>query len=123
MAEITYRELLATIARLVAATNAEAQAAEQRRTRIEAKAREANVVVGRLTELDFDDNTKRDVKTIADNFVGQARGAVAAANAARDLNVGAQDAADTVQKNHGGIHSAVNSASVPPAKREAYNRL
>lgn len=122
MAEITYRELLATIARLVAATNAEAEAAQQRRTRIEAKASEASVVVG-LTELDFDDSTKRDVGTIADNFTGQARGAVAAANAARDLNIGAQDAAETVQKNHGGIHNAVNSAPNAPAKREAYTRL
>ncbi|MET9587098.1 hypothetical protein ABZY10_29220 [Streptomyces sp. NPDC006539] len=123
MAEISYRELLATIARLIAATSAEAQAADQRRARIEAKATESHAVIGRLTELDFDEDTRRDIATIAANFTGQARGAVEAANAARDLNTGAQDAADTVQKNHGGMHSAVQSAPVAPAKNTAYTRL
>ncbi|OEJ36335.1 hypothetical protein [Streptomyces agglomeratus] len=123
MAEISYRELLATIARLVAATNAEAQAAEQRRNRIEAKATETHAVLGKLTELAFDEDTKRDVGVIAANFVGQARGAVTAANAARDLNAGAQDAAATVQRNHGGMHSAVQNAPVAPADRTAYTRL
>lgn len=123
MAEISYRELLATIARLMAATNAEAQAAEQRRARIQAKAADAGYVHGRLVEMDFDASTRRDVETIANNFAGQARGAVIAANAATDLNAGAQAAADTIQKNHGAIHSAISSAPVAPAKREAYTRL
>ncbi|MEU5838595.1 hypothetical protein ABZ820_33685 [Streptomyces diacarni] len=123
MAEISYRELLTVIARLVAATNAEAEAAEQRRVRIQAKASEAGAVGDRLADLEFDTLTRGDVATIAESFVGQARGAVAAATAARDLHTGAQAAADTVQRGHGGYHSAIKSMPVKPAKREAYERL
>lgn len=121
--QITYRELLKIIARLVAATNAEAQTAQQRHARIEAKATEAHNVIGTLADLDFDESTQRDVRTIADNLTGQARGALVSAAAANDLNTGAKDAADTLQKNHGQMHSAVNSAPVAPAQKQAYQRL
>lgn len=120
MAEITYRQMLGVIARLLDATTAEAETAEHRRRRINAKAVEAHAVVDRLAELEFDDSTKNDVSEIAGNFVGQARSAGAAALAANDLSTGAKDAANTIRRNHGGIHSAVNSAPVAPANRTAY---
>ncbi|WP_331732356.1 hypothetical protein [Streptomyces sp. NBC_00989] len=123
MAEITYRALLIVIAQLVAATNAEAVAAFERKTRIKAKAQDALNVGDRLVVLEFDGHTQRDVRTIADNFAGQAGKAVLAANAATDLNAVAQKAANAVRRNHGGIHNAVGSAPVAPAHRTAYGRL
>ncbi|MET8703631.1 hypothetical protein ABZW10_32990 [Kitasatospora sp. NPDC004723] len=121
MAEITYAQVQAALAKLVAETGAEVTAAAQRRSRLAAKATEASVVYDRTTDLKFDVLTLSDVGTVRDRLAGQAVSAVAAANAANDLNATARSAAKAIEQRHGGINSAVASATVPAAHESAYN--
>jgi hypothetical protein len=120
-AEISYRQVLETLARLAAATAAEEQAARERFARVAAKVADADGVYHALVGLGFDPFTLGDIGQVGQALVGQATAVMEAANSAIELNTAAHQVGRNVQRRHGAIDAAVASAPVPAANREAYN--
>lgn len=120
-AEISYREVLETLARLAAATAAEEAVARQRFDRVAAKVADADRTYHSVRVLGFDPFTLGDIEQIGQALVGQATAVMDAANSAIELNTAAHQAGRNIQIRHGGFDAAVRSMPVPPANREAYN--
>ncbi|MCX5216146.1 hypothetical protein OG689_44230 [Kitasatospora sp. NBC_00240] len=120
-AEISYSQVLETLARLAAATLAEEHAARQRFERVAAKVADADRTYHAVRMLGFDPFTLGDIQQVGQSLVGQATAVMEAANSAIELNAAAHQAGRNVQLRHGSIDAAVASAPVPAANREAYN--
>ncbi|GAA1233996.1 hypothetical protein GCM10009665_25340 [Kitasatospora nipponensis] len=120
-AEISYRQVLESLARLAAATAAEELAARQRFERVTAKVADADRVYHSLRALGFDPFTLGDMEQVGQALIGQATAVMDAANSAIELNTAAHQAGRNIQQRHSGIDVAVASAPVPAANREAYN--